>query len=118
LYTIKWTGLQPTEAGWSPPSDTAGQGLFLADVAAQIWLPYLGSCPRRAIANPQGAMWQNHFGTSIETSVRWLGLSKKEWPSSDARDMRQRIFGERSRFGAVTSEDLEGACSTEARDDI
>jgi hypothetical protein len=22
LYTIKWTGLQPTEAGWSPPSDT------------------------------------------------------------------------------------------------
>jgi hypothetical protein len=21
LYTIKWTGLQPTEAGWSPPSD-------------------------------------------------------------------------------------------------
>jgi hypothetical protein len=22
LYTIKWTGLQPTEEGWSPPSDT------------------------------------------------------------------------------------------------
>jgi hypothetical protein len=22
LYTIKWTGLQPTETGWSPPSDT------------------------------------------------------------------------------------------------
>ena len=22
MYTIKWTGLQPTEAGWSPPSDT------------------------------------------------------------------------------------------------
>jgi hypothetical protein len=22
LLTIKWTGLQPTEAGWSPPSDT------------------------------------------------------------------------------------------------
>ena len=22
MYTIKWTGLQPTDAGWSPPSDT------------------------------------------------------------------------------------------------
>ena len=22
MYTIKWTGLQPTEEGWSPPSDT------------------------------------------------------------------------------------------------
>ncbi len=22
LYTIKWTGLEPNEAGWSPPSDT------------------------------------------------------------------------------------------------
>ena len=22
MYTIQWTGLQPTEAGWSPPSDT------------------------------------------------------------------------------------------------
>jgi hypothetical protein len=22
LYTMKWTGLEPTEAGWSPPSDT------------------------------------------------------------------------------------------------
>jgi len=22
LYTIKWTGFEPTEAGWSPPSDT------------------------------------------------------------------------------------------------
>ena len=22
LYTIKWTGLEPKEDGWSPPSDT------------------------------------------------------------------------------------------------
>ncbi len=22
MYTIKWTGFEPTEAGWSPPSDT------------------------------------------------------------------------------------------------
>ena len=22
MYTIQWNGLQPTEAGWSPPSDT------------------------------------------------------------------------------------------------
>ena len=22
LFTIKWTGFEPTEAGWSPPSDT------------------------------------------------------------------------------------------------
>jgi hypothetical protein len=24
LYTIKWTGLEPIEGGWSPPSDTTG----------------------------------------------------------------------------------------------
>jgi hypothetical protein len=44
LYTIKWTGLQPTEEGWSPPSDTKqphAQGCrdlfaFLAAVIAKM----------------------------------------------------------------------------------
>ena len=44
MYTIKWTGLQPTEEGWSPPSDTKqphAQGCrdlfaFLAAVIAKM----------------------------------------------------------------------------------
>ena len=28
LYTIKWTGLEPNEEGWSPRSVTAGQAAF------------------------------------------------------------------------------------------
>ena len=28
LYTIKWTGLQPTDAGWSPPPKRSNSDSF------------------------------------------------------------------------------------------
>jgi hypothetical protein len=35
LYTIKWTGLQPTETGWSRSSDTNNIRLFQTNLLGE-----------------------------------------------------------------------------------
>ena len=43
MYTINWIGLQPTEAGWSPPSDTK------VDQAKRICISAWGVAPVRPV---------------------------------------------------------------------
>ena len=36
MYTIKWTRLQPTEEGWSPPSDTIRTRLLQPNLLVDV----------------------------------------------------------------------------------
>jgi len=77
LYTIKWTGLQPTEAGWSPPFATY---LCPRDLWARL---DPGNAPNRVMFPADGAV-EGPLPRSIGC------ISETEYPLPAEVAVRQR----------------------------
>src|ERR1039458_10524680 len=68
LFTIKWTGFEPTEAGWSPPSDTTHwvpTHQSVSQRAFDIYYPHF-ICARPALGIASGPLARTMTGRKMD----------------------------------------------------